>query len=77
MTLSHAHIDSLVPKGDKHIDVLNRGAEKMAEGTDLAVLDDVGVHGVVHVTARVLPGVPLAAPHTGHAGHAPAGQTDW
>lgn len=48
----------------------------MDEQTDLALLDNVGIHRIVSVTACVLSGVPLAAPHTGHAGHAPAGQTD-
>lgn len=48
----------------------------MDKQTDLAALDDVGVHRVVHVAACVLHGVPLAAPYTGHAGHAPAEQMD-
>lgn len=46
----------------------------MHKQTDLAVLDDVDIHCIVHVAACVLYGVPLAAPHTGHTGHAPAGQ---
>lgn len=49
----------------------------MDKQTDLAALDDVGVHRVVNVAACVLHGVPLAAPYTGHAGHAPAEQMDW
>lgn len=44
--------------------------------TDLATLDDVGLFCVVHVAACVLHRVPLAAPCTGHAGHAPAQQMD-
>lgn len=51
-------------------------ARKTDEQTDLALLDDVGIRRIVRVTACVLSGVPLAAPQTGHAGHAPAGQID-
>lgn len=50
--------------------------KKIDEHRDLAVLDDVGILCVFRVAACVLYGVPLAAPHTGHAGHAPAGQMD-
>lgn len=38
--------------------------------TDLTVLDDVGARRIVHVAARVVSGIPLAAPRTGHAWHA-------
>lgn len=44
--------------------------------TNLPVLNDVGARRFIHVAAGVVLRVPLAAPGTGHARHAPETRTE-
>lgn len=49
---------------------------RLMSKTNLPVLNDVGARGFIHVAAGVVLRVPLAAPGTGHARHAPETRTE-
>lgn len=48
---------------------------RLISKTNLPVLNDVGARGVISIAAGVVVCVPLAAPRTGHARHAPKSHT--